>query len=559
MTEFNASREFYPDIFHQVKSLLRIQDNLQQDSALLPPADVVADSSTHDYDASPINLQDFIQSVSGNDVFVEYAAPTDSTTFAFGSSTADGGAIPETFFPQLTQNFTFPDLYGNETHDALCMDVYHPDDETRLEFWVCGVVLNIVGIFGIIGNVISMIILSRPQMRSSINYLLIGLARCDTTLIITSMLLFGIPCVYPYSGYFFYYYNYIYPFISPVVFPIGLTAQTGSIYMTFTVTLERYVAVCHPLKSRALCTYGRAKIYFIICCIFSLFYNLPRFWEVMTVSYQPEGSDIVYHCIRPSPLRQNQSYINIYIHWCYLIVNYIIPFLALAILNCLIYRQVKRANRERQRLSRSEKREIGLATMLIFIVIVFFLLNFLALVVNINEAFYHTIDHSLTKISNLLVTLNSSANFLIYVIFGEKFKRIFLLIFFKRRFSRDQPDLIHYESSISNNADGTINHRSSGRFSRHGTQRSTTGTYLVTGSGSNNSTLKNVRLFQTGSPGVVKIKRNRAPSPGPVVYYPARDIQRTTVVTPVALASNNNNALSCDWTDGANGQMTSGI
>ncbi|XP_067643235.1 FMRFamide receptor [Eurosta solidaginis] len=575
----NVTHGHNPDFFEQLKSTLRLQDLLRQEPALLPPADITIDSSTpHDYDAAPINLQDFIQSIqAGNDVFVEYVAPTDSATYMFGGGakgTLDSAAdiiMPAgTFYPQLTQNFTFHDFYANDTSsnsDVLCKDVYHPDDDTRLEFWVCGVVLNIVGIFGIIGNIISMIILSRPQMRSSINYLLIGLARCDTTLIITSMLLFGIPCVYPFSGYFFYYYNYIYPFISPTVFPIGLTAQTASIYMTFTVTLERYVAVCHPLKSRALCTYGRAKIYFVICCIFSLLYNLPRFWEVMTVSYQPEGSDIVYHCLRPSPLRQNQSYINIYIHWCYLIVNYIIPFLTLAILNCLIYRQVKRANRERQRLSRSEKREIGLATMLIFIVIVFFLLNFLALVVNIDEAFYHKIDHSLTKISNLLVTINSSANFLIYVIFGEKFKRIFLLIFFNRRLSRDQPDLIHYESSISNNGDGTTNHRSSVRFSRHGTQRSTTGTYLVAttgGSDSNNSTLKNVRLVQTGSAtgstAVVKIKRNRAPSPGPVVYFPARDLQRSpTVVTPVALALNNNTTLSCDWMDVKNGQMTSGI
>ena len=35
----------------------------------------------------------------------------------------------------------------------------------------------------------------------------------------------------------------------------------------------------------------------------------------------------------------------------------------------------------------------------------------------------------LTQVSNLLVTLNSSVNFIIYCIFGEKFKRIFCNIF----------------------------------------------------------------------------------------------------------------------------------
>ncbi|EDV50355.1 FMRFamide receptor [Drosophila erecta] len=439
----------------------------------------------------------------------------------------------------------------------ICEDVYNPLlENNRIEFWVCGVLINIVGVLGILGNIISMIILSRPQMRSSINYLLTGLARCDTVLIITSILLFGIPSIYPYTGHFFGYYNYVYPFISPAVFPIGMIAQTASIYMTFTVTLERYVAVCHPLKARALCTYGRAKIYFIVCVCFSLAYNMPRFWEVLTVTYPEPGKDVILHCVRPSRLRRSEAYINIYIHWCYLIINYIIPFLTLAILNCLIYRQVKRANRERQRLSRSEKREIGLATMLLCVVIVFFMLNFLPLVLNISEAFYSTIDHKITKISNLLITINSSVNFLIYIIFGEKFKRIFLLIFFKRRLSRDQPDLIHYESSISNNGDGTLNHRSSGRFSRHGTQRSTTTTYLVAtggpggggcGGGGGNNSLNNVRLTQvSGSPGLVKIKRNRAPSPGPVVYFPAREMQRSASTTNSS--TNNNTSIGYDWT-----------
>ncbi|ALC43006.1 FR [Drosophila busckii] len=527
-----------------------------------------------EYDWAPISVEQFLASATGQDETARYEltdqlgstlAPLQSLYFnssSAGSGGGSGGSIDidsshnyATFGGNATHTDLFPDyddMLGEPNWTRICEQVYNPHIENnRIEFWVCGVLINIVGILGILGNVISMIILSRPQMRSSINYLLIGLARCDTVLIISSMLLFGIPSIYPYTGHFFGYYNYVYPFISPAMFPIGMIAQTASIYMTFTVTLERYVAVCHPLRARALCTYGRARIYFIVCVCFALAYNMPRFWEVLTVSYQLPHSDVVLHCVHPSPLRRNPTYINIYIHWCYLIVNYIIPFLTLAILNSLIYRQVKRANRERQRLSRSEKREIGLATMLLCVVVVFFMLNFLPLVLNISEAFYSVIDHKVTKVSNLLITINSSVNFLIYIIFGEKFKRIFLLIFFKRRLSRDQPDLIHYESSISNNGDGTMNHRSSGRFSRHGTQRSTTTTYLVAtgGSGGVNGGANNVRLTQvSGSPGILKIKRNRAPSPGPVVYYPGpREMQRSMSTTNSS-STNNNTALGLDWT-----------
>ncbi|XP_037934466.1 FMRFamide receptor [Teleopsis dalmanni] len=556
MIEFNATSENYPSLLHKLQSIEQLPQQI-------PPN---AKDSFSNFDSAPIDLQEFIASATGHDipqVFLDYATSAAASTLIPALQTATSETTWQSLF---TTEKLFNDSYINDTDISFqypysenwtttCDEVYDPHLLNNcIEFWVCGIVLNIVGILGIIGNIISMIILSRPQMRSSINYLLIGLARCDTVLIITSILLFGIPSIYPYTGNFFFYYNYIYPFISPAIYPIAMMAQTASIYMTFTVTLERYVAVCHPLKARALCTYGRAKIYFIVCVIFSLLYNFSRFWEVLTITYQPSHSPVVLHCVRPSALRRNLTYINIYIHWCYFIVNYIVPFSTLAILNCLIYRQVKRANRERQRLSRSEKREIGLATMLLCVVIVFFLFNFPALVINISEAFYNIIDHSLTKTSNLLVTINSSANFLIYVIFGEKFKRIFLLIFFKRRLSRDQPDLIHYESSISNNGDGTINHRSSGRFSRHGTQRSTT-TYL--GATSVNNTIKNVRLTQTGSPAVVKIKRSRAPSPGPIVYYPAREIQRAST-TPV-LSANNNTTLGCDLVETKNGQMTSGF
>lgn len=55
------------------------------------------------------------------------------------------------------------------------------------DFVIYGIFVNLIGLFGIFGNAISMIILSRPQMKSSINYLLIGLARCDTVLIVIAV------------------------------------------------------------------------------------------------------------------------------------------------------------------------------------------------------------------------------------------------------------------------------------------------------------------------------------------------------------------------------------
>lgn len=133
--------------------------------------------------------------------------------------------------------------------DGVCVDAYCTIRVNLIQFWIGGIFLNVVGFIGIFGNVLSMVILSRPQMRSSINYLLIGLARCDTVLIITAMLLFGFRGIYPYTGCMFWYYNYVYPRIVTWFYPVATSAQTASIYLTLMVSLERYVAVCHPLRA----------------------------------------------------------------------------------------------------------------------------------------------------------------------------------------------------------------------------------------------------------------------------------------------------------------------
>jgi 7 transmembrane receptor (rhodopsin family) len=406
----------------------------------------------------------------------------------------------------------------------------------RYEFWTNGILLNLVGVLGILGNVLSMVILSRPQMRSSINYLLIGLARCDTVLLLTSVLLFGIPAIYSYTGYFFYYYYHIYPTISPLMFPIALSAQTASVYLTLTVTLERFVAVCHPLRARALCTYGRARIYVVVIIAFAVLYNISRFWEVKVREY-PDDEHGTILCLTASELRSNQDYINIYIHWLYLVFIYFIPFLSLAFFNTMIYKQVRKANRERQRLSRTEKREIGLATMLFCVVIVFFLCNILALVTNILEAFYGLIDDYLVKTSNLLVTINSSVNFIIYVIFGEKFKRIFLMMFCKKRIGHESPDGLVQDDSSFSNGDGS--NRNSGRFQRIGTMR----TSMRTNGTSVHGT--------TGR--APKVSRVRAPSPGPIVYYPARDTISKSSPTSTTLIRSTS-LYNSDWhKEGLNG------
>ena len=84
------------------------------------------------------------------------------------------------------------------------------------------------------------------------------------------------------------------------------------------------------------------------------------------------------------------------------------PFTSLALLNLRIYVQIRQSTAERAKLTRHEQREIGMATMLLCVVIVFFVCNGLALVVNLLELMSIAIT-ALTDISNLLVSRSGQA------------------------------------------------------------------------------------------------------------------------------------------------------
>ncbi|KAL0109321.1 hypothetical protein PUN28_014420 [Cardiocondyla obscurior] len=393
------------------------------------------------------------------------------------------------------------------------------------DFIIYGILVNLIGLFGIFGNTISMIILSRPQMKSSINYLLIGLARCDTALIVIAILIYGLPAIYTYSGALFLYKFIIYPKTIKYLYPLACIAQFVTVYLTLTVTLERYIAVCHPLKARSFCTYGRAQVAVLVIVIVAFIYNLPKFWEIEVYSEKHWEYNITIYCVDPTELRSNVYYVTLYIHWMYFFVYYMIPFVVLVIFNTAIYRRVRKANRDLQQLSRHQRREIGLATMLLFVVVVFLICNIMPMVSNAYETFIADPPEWMVQTGNLLVTINSSINFIIYVIFGRKFKRIFLKLFCSSRLfvpGRDSPEFQTYDESVITNTTN-IELRNS---VRHGhLNRANTTTWNNNMHVSNGSTRQSLK----------------SSSPGSRVYYPGKNPARTPSV--ISKASSGRNSL----------------
>lgn len=309
---------------------------------------------------------------------------------------------------------------ANQTTTNSCCD-YPPLD--LFKFIVVGVITTIIAILGIIGNTLTLIVLSRRQMRSSINCYLIGLASFDFVVLVSAIFMICLPAISETYESMSFYTMFVFPYVVSYIYPLALMAQTGTVWSTVAVTVERYVAVCHPLKARSICTYNRARTINVLVTVFAVIYNIPRFFDADFVKKVDTNTNVTYYDVIPSDFRQDSTYQNVYHVWMYMTVMYFVPFFILAFLNFIIWRTVRLASEERERISRRQDREVRLAIMLFFVVVVFFICNIVAMIVNFLEHTGYPISRPM-DVGNMLVALNSSVNVIIYCIFGQKFRKI---------------------------------------------------------------------------------------------------------------------------------------
>lgn len=63
-------------------------------------------------------------------------------------------------------------------------------------------------------------------------------------------------------------------------------------------------------------------------------------WEVIAIPMcEPVRNMTVYTNVK-SEMRDDPTYVTVYINWAYLVVMYLIPFSGLVVFNLAIYRQV---------------------------------------------------------------------------------------------------------------------------------------------------------------------------------------------------------------------------
>ena len=201
--------------------------------------------------------------------------------------------------------------------------------------------LPIVGCVGVLGNLGAILILLRPEMKSTFHHTLITLAVVDILFVITLIIdvqRFDLDLSNQVFILFFpYFWN-----------PLKNILMTFETFLMMSITTERYLAVRNPLAYRlGLVRYSSSlhlAVYILPALLLSVILNIPKFLETELVTVNmvdDSGASVQMIDYNITDLRKDPDYIFYYINWTRFLATGFLPFVYLFLFNFLLVRHIR--------------------------------------------------------------------------------------------------------------------------------------------------------------------------------------------------------------------------
>ena len=304
----------------------------------------------------------------------------------------------------------------------------------QFNMFICVVVIGLMCLLGIVGNTTSVFVLWKHKTDSATIFLLQALCIADSVLLVTSLSMYTFPALYLRGENLEQRQENLFFVNTTFIWPVGMMAHTATIWLTVLVTINRYCSICRPLSSGPKNAIKNSQIQVLIVLLLSVVYNIPRFFEHHPVGQQQDNhtDNNSSTGLEPTLLGGEKLYQIIYSNILYFAFMYIVPLLSLIVLNWKLIKALKDIRKRKETLTGHKPPEDHITLCIIAIVFVFLLCQTPAL---INQIFWVLGEHAdrecgkfhfyYTKISDVLVVINSSVNFVIYCLFGKSFRQIF--------------------------------------------------------------------------------------------------------------------------------------
>ncbi|XP_064624096.1 FMRFamide receptor-like [Lineus longissimus] len=299
--------------------------------------------------------------------------------------------------------------------------------------------MSSLAILGLVGNVLSFVVLGKEMRATSTSFILRSLAVVDNTILMTYALYFSFPTVYTVTGQMVDYFEF-HQYFNRYLWGILWFCKTMGIYLVVFVTTERFIAVRLPLKAKILCTVRNARISVACLCVFSFAYNLPKIF-LMDVGYaydpcspgQPKPVTIL------TPLNFNPYFESIYTYGLWYLLIVFVPWGMIIVMNSVMLWCLRRSAQGNLGSDQGKRaRETKAITVRVMAVsVVFLLLEMPQVIANIIWALaivtglaqsqeQNVLDirllHNVLGNTYFLSTVNSFINFYVYCVTGKNFR-----------------------------------------------------------------------------------------------------------------------------------------
>ena len=248
-----------------------------------------------------------------------------------------------------------------------------PPIEDGKEFYntavlITGVILYPVICFpGLIGNIMTLIVLSRKNMCTSTNAFLSALAVADTIKLINDIIYFVVMILQrtdpPAAAIAF---QHIYPY-AHFVFSLSVCV---SAWLTVAVAVERYVLVCHPTRSKNCCTRQRAIVISIIVYIVMICISLPsafRYQRVQRIDHGSQFKNGTVIEIAETDFWKNE-FVKVHYNRGLNFLRCIVPLLILIFLNTCIINALRQTRTKKKHAQRHRVTFMMIIVIMVFLV-----------------------------------------------------------------------------------------------------------------------------------------------------------------------------------------------